>query len=154
MQSDGEARACAGMMAASEPWITLHRSLDDNLKLLVDPAKEAYVALAEKTLVGALLLHLHGPLNGYLQAICVAPNFRGSGIGSKLMHFAEERIFQFSPNVFLCVSSFNDGAQKIYSRLGYERVGELKDYIVTGHSEILMRKTRGPLSAHVPDRGS
>jgi ribosomal protein S18 acetylase RimI-like enzyme len=47
--------------------------------------------------------------------------------------------------VFLCVSSFNERAQKLYQRLGYERVGELPDYVVKGYSEILMRKTRGPI---------
>jgi ribosomal protein S18 acetylase RimI-like enzyme len=62
------------------------------------------------------------------------------------MAFAEERIFQEVPNVFLCVSSFNQEAQRFYARLGYEQVGELKDYVVRGHSEFLMRKTIGPLT--------
>ena len=67
------------------------------------------------------------------------------GVGRRLLAFAEERIFRESPNVFLCVSSFNAGARRLYLRLGYELIGELKDYIVRGHSELLMRKTRGPL---------
>jgi hypothetical protein len=29
--------------------------------------------------------------------------------------------------------------------MGYEVIGELKDYIVAGHSEILLRKSTGPL---------
>jgi ribosomal protein S18 acetylase RimI-like enzyme len=47
----------------------------------------------------------------------------------------------------MCVSSFNDGALRLYQRLGYQKVGELPDYIVAGHSEILLRKTIGPLAA-------
>jgi ribosomal protein S18 acetylase RimI-like enzyme len=62
------------------------------------------------------------------------------------MAFAERRILAETPNVFICVSSFNDGARRLYERLGYEVVGELKDYIVAGHSEILLRKTIGPLT--------
>jgi len=146
LQTADEARACARMMAESEPWLTLGRSFDDNLKLILDPAKEAYLAMAGDSPLGIVLLHLCGPLNGYLQLIAVMPESRKTGIGLKLIHFAEERIFQVSPNVFLCVSSFNVRAQKLYARLGYERVGEFKDYIVSGHSEILMRKTLGPLS--------
>ena len=73
------------------------------------------------------------------------PERRKQGIGSKLMAFAEERIFREAPNVFLCVSSFNKEAQRFYIRLGYEQIGELKDYVVKGHSELLMRKTTGPL---------
>jgi ribosomal protein S18 acetylase RimI-like enzyme len=45
-----------------------------------------------------------------------------------------------------CVSSFNHGARRLYERLGYHVVGELTDYIVEGYSEILLRKTRGPLT--------
>jgi ribosomal protein S18 acetylase RimI-like enzyme len=46
----------------------------------------------------------------------------------------------------MCVSSFNEGARRLYERLGYTVVGELTDYIVQGQSEILLRKTRGPLA--------
>jgi ribosomal protein S18 acetylase RimI-like enzyme len=69
-----------------------------------------------------------------------------------MMRFAEERIFRQSPNVFLCVSSFNRRAQKFYERLGYACVGELTDFLVPGHSEILLRKTRGPLLAFTPEK--
>jgi ribosomal protein S18 acetylase RimI-like enzyme len=61
------------------------------------------------------------------------------------MDFAEKRVFRDSPNIFLCVSSFNEGARRLYERLGYTPVGELEDYLVAGHAEILMRKTIGPL---------
>jgi ribosomal protein S18 acetylase RimI-like enzyme len=53
---------------------------------------------------------------------------------------------QQTANVFMCVSSFNIEAKRLYIRLGYEVVGELRDYIVAGHSEILLRKTIGPLA--------
>jgi ribosomal protein S18 acetylase RimI-like enzyme len=46
----------------------------------------------------------------------------------------------------MCVSSFNKKAQKLYRRLGYEKVGVLKNFIVNGHDEILLRKTMGPLA--------
>ena len=45
----------------------------------------------------------------------------------------------------MCVSSFNTDAQRLYKRLGYQIVGELEDYIIPGASEILLRKTTGPL---------
>lgn len=68
------------------------------------------------------------------------------GFGRKLLEFAEERILSDTPNVFICVSSFNEYAQRAYRRLGYEVVGELQDYIVSGHPEILLRKTIAPLN--------
>jgi ribosomal protein S18 acetylase RimI-like enzyme len=50
------------------------------------------------------------------------------------------------------VSSFNEGARRLYQRHGYEVVGELTDYIVKGHSEILLRKTFGPIASFVAER--
>jgi len=43
------------------------------------------------------------------------------------------------------VSSFNPRARALYERLGYEMIGELKDYLIEGASELLMRKTIGPI---------
>ena len=50
----------------------------------------------------------------------------------------------------MCVSSFNQDAQRLYLRLGYELVGELKNYIVAGYSESLLRKTIAPLIEFKP----
>jgi ribosomal protein S18 acetylase RimI-like enzyme len=65
-------------------------------------------------------------------------------VGAEIMRFAEDRIFREHANVFLFVSSFNPAAQRFYDRLGYARIGDVPNYIVEGHSEILMRKTNGP----------
>jgi len=141
-----EIEVCAHMMANSEPWITLGRGYDALLRALSAPGLEITLAVAANRIVGCIVLNMQGAFVGYIQAICVAPDRRGQGIGSALLSFAERRIFRESPNVFLCVSSFNTDAQRLYRRRGYQVVGELKDYLVEGHSEILMRKTLGPLS--------
>jgi ribosomal protein S18 acetylase RimI-like enzyme len=145
LTTDEQAQACAQMMAGSEPWITLGRGYEASLAILRDLSKERYVAREGKDLVGFLIINMAGAFAGYIQTVCVAPQRRGLGIGARLVAFAEERIFRESPNVFLCVSSFNSGARRLYERLGYRVVGELPDYVVRGHSEILMRKTLGPL---------
>jgi predicted GNAT family acetyltransferase len=87
-----------------------------------------------------------GAFVGYIQTVCIHPDRRGQGLGSKLVEFAEQRILAESPNVFMCVSSFNRDARRLYERLGYQVIGELTDYIVQGHSEILLRKSLGPLA--------
>jgi [ribosomal protein S18]-alanine N-acetyltransferase len=140
-----EAEACARMMAGSEPWITLSRGYEESLPLLQDPSREVYVAAEKRRVFGFLILNMAGAFVGYVQTICVAEGDRGRGIGSRLLGFAEERIFRESPNVFLCVSSFNGRARALYERLGYRLVGELSDYIVAGHSELLLRKSLGPI---------
>jgi ribosomal-protein-alanine N-acetyltransferase len=145
LRSAEEARLCARMMSGSEPWITLSRGYEESLALVEDPLREVYGAFAEGLLRGFVILNMSGAFTGYVQTVCVGAQDRSRGIGSRLMRFAEERIFRESPNVFLCVSSFNPRAKVLYERLGYEMVGELKDYIVRGHSEYLLRKTIGPL---------
>jgi ribosomal protein S18 acetylase RimI-like enzyme len=97
-------------------------------------------------IVGFTILNMHGAFVGYIQSVCVAPQWRGKGFGSKLMDYVEKRILSETPNVFICVSSFNQRVQKLYERRGYEVVGELKNWIVPGHSEILLRKTVAPLT--------
>jgi [ribosomal protein S18]-alanine N-acetyltransferase len=141
-----EAHECARMMASSEPWVTLGRSYEASLRILQDPAKEVYVACADTRLLGFVIVNMRGPFAGYIQTVCVHPEHRSRGLGSRLVQWAEERILRDSPNVFMCVSSFNHDAHRLYERLGYSAVGELKDFIVHGHSEILLRKTTGPLA--------
>ncbi len=145
LTSDAEAQACARMMAGSQPWITLGRGYEESLALLQDPTREVYGAFQEGHVRGFVILNMSGAFVGYIQTICVGTEDRSRGIGSLLMRFAEERIFRESPNVFLCVSSFNPRAKALYERLGYEVVGELKDYIVKGHFEYFLRKTIGPI---------
>jgi len=157
LKDTDEAETCARMMADSEPFITLQRGYEASLRLVSDPSREVYLALVESEIVGFVVLVMHGAFIGYVQSICVAPEWRNRGIGSapewrnrgigsRLMSFAEKRIFAETPNAFLCVSSFNEGARRFYERLGYEVVGELKNYLISGHSEILMRKTIAPLN--------
>ena len=64
------------------------------------------------------------------------------------MRHAESLVFARHPNLFLMVSDFNQAAHAFYVALGYEVVGSLHDYLVRGHSEILMRKTRGPIRGY------
>ena len=141
-----EAAACARLMATSEPWVTLGRTYEASLRIITDPTREVTVAEQRGEVAGFVIVCMTGAFVGYIQTVCVAPPGRGGGLGSRLVAHAEDRIFRESPNVFLCVSSFNPHAQRLYQRLGYAVVGELTDYLVRGHSEILMRKSRGPWS--------
>ena len=146
MDSIGQAETCARMMAESEPWITLGRGYDEALTILTDPSREVYLAMDRDEIAGFVVLEMEGAFTGYVKSIGVSPPYRGKGVGARLMSFVEERIFRERPNVFLCVSDFNVGARRFYEKLGYEAVGALRDYIVRGRSEILLRKTVGPLA--------
>jgi [ribosomal protein S18]-alanine N-acetyltransferase len=145
-----DADACARLMVATEPWLTLGRTYDQALATVRDPAHEVYVCDDDAGIRGFIVLVLAGAFVGYIKAVCVAPDARGRGIGTRMVRFAEERIGALSPAVFLTVSSFNPRAQALYERLGFRVVGELPDFIVDGHSEILMHKQSVPWSRFVP----
>ena len=164
-QTEAEARAAAAIMAGTEPWTTLGRSAEQTYRNVTLPQQESYVAVvgagavegareearggagAGGEVVGVVIVALPVLLiKGYISGLAVRADYRNRGMGTRLMAVAEERIFRESPNVFLCVSSFNPAAKRFYERLGYRQVGELTELIVAGHSEFLMRKTRGPWS--------
>jgi ribosomal protein S18 acetylase RimI-like enzyme len=100
-------------MSESEPWKTLGRDYNASVATLSDPLKEVYVAVQGDDIAGFAILNMRGAFVGYIQTLCVAPALRGHGTGSILLRFAEERIFSDSPNVFMCVSSFNKDAQRL-----------------------------------------
>ena len=143
---DGQAQelVCAQLMAASDPWQRLGMDLESLLRAVRAPGRERYVAQLNGQFAGFLILNFQGPFPGYIQTVGLAPEFRGQGLGSAIITFAEQRIFREQQNVFLCVSSFNSRARRFYTALGYQEVGELTDFLVAGHSEFLLRKTIGP----------
>jgi len=131
---------CARLMAGTEPWITLRQDLDTCRAKLSRPGNELFVAWDDERRLGFILLVPYGLAGSpYIVSIAVDEAARGRGVGSRLIAFAENH-FAGRRHIFLCVSSFNHRAQTLYGRLGYERVGEFPNYIVEGHSELLLHK--------------
>jgi [ribosomal protein S18]-alanine N-acetyltransferase len=132
---------CARLMAASEPWITLQRDLDGCRRVLNRSGTELFIARDQNSrALGFILLAPYGLAGSpYIASIGVSPDARGQRVGSQLMQFTEQHFRDLS-HLFLLVSSFNSRAQRFYRRHGYECIGELKDYIVAGHSELILHK--------------
>src|SRR5688572_19504975 len=151
---DPACRAAADIMASAEPWITYGRNRDHTYATVSNPQAESYAAVTAGggggvdrggEVVGVAVLAIKVPLiSGYIAGLAVKPSHRNRGIGTRLLKFAEQRIFRDSPNVFICATSFNDGAQRLYARLGYRKIGEIADFAVAGAHEHLLRKTLGP----------
>ena len=131
----------AQLMVRSEPWTTLHRPLEACRAVLNDPEFQVYIGRVGRERAGFLVLDPRGVAGApYLKSIAVAPGFRGSGLGTRFVSFAEDFFRPRSRHLFLCVSSFNDRARLLYERLGYEAVGSVKDLAIEGASELLMCK--------------
>ena len=128
LETPADVETCVALMRASDPWQRLRITEDACRRTITHPQREAYAAWHGPALVGFVVLAFQGPLSGYVQLLGVAPAARG-------------------PNLFLCVSAFNEGARRFYARLGFQEVGCLTDFLVHGEDEWLLRKTRGPLMA-------
>lgn len=137
---------CAQMMAETDPWITLGMNFDYCLKAFEGPLKEVFVLKNEAEIMGFVVMQTQGTFKGYIQTICVNKTNRGAGLGTKMLRFCEKRILSYSPNIFICVSSFNQKALQLYKNFGFELIGELKDFIKPGFTELLLRKTVGAVA--------
>jgi ribosomal-protein-alanine N-acetyltransferase len=144
-QSTTDAEWAARIMAESEPWVTLGTGYERSLHLLSNASQERFLAKEAGEPAGFLMISMQGAFVGYIQLLGVARNFRGRGVGRALIEYAEQRIFRETPNVFICVSDFNQEAHGFYAKMGYQQIGELKNFIVAGRAEILLRKTIGPI---------
>jgi len=146
LEGTDEARVCARMLVTTEPWITLELTLEQALARFTDTRNETYAVHDDRGIAAFVVLNMHGLLAGYIQTVCVRSDRRGDGLGSALIQWAEDRIFRDSPNVFICVSSFNPDARRLYERLGFQAIGVLSGFAVSAHDEVLLRKTRGSWS--------
>ena len=135
---------CALMMSSTDPWITLGMNYEQCLNAFDGSCKEIYTMRFQNEIAGFVIIQTGGSFAGYIQTICIDEKWRGRGLGRKLLSFCEERILKFSPNIFICVSSFNEGAKKLYLDYGFKLVGELENFVKHGFNELLLRKTVGP----------
>ncbi len=132
--------ACDDIVTASEPWKTLREGVDFSAAIR---QKQAHVAVIGGALAGFVIFTPEPVFarGGYLRAIGVASAIRSSGIGRKLLAFAEKMTAKKADNFYLCVSSFNRPAQAFYRKQGYERVGTIDGLVRRGMSEHIFRKT-------------
>jgi ribosomal-protein-alanine N-acetyltransferase len=135
---------CAEIMSRAEPWITLGMGVEDCSKAFQGAYREVFVLRKHKLIAGFFIIQPQGSFKGYIQTIALAEPYRGQGYGTRILQFCQNRILEYSPNIFICVSSFNQRALGLYTRFGFEKVGELKDFIKNGFTELLLRKTVGP----------
>jgi ribosomal-protein-alanine N-acetyltransferase len=140
----------AEMMAAADPWKTLGMDMAACRAGFDGPSKEIFVARCKDEPAGLLILQVCGTFNGYIQTLFVPEAFRGKGLGKQLLEFCEDRIYRTSPNIFICVSTFNTRALRLYQAAGFNLAGVLKDFLKPGFDEWLLRKTIGPKLGYVP----
>ncbi|MBQ8382653.1 MAG: ribosomal protein S18-alanine N-acetyltransferase [Clostridia bacterium] len=104
----------------SDPW-----SESAMAATLEIPVVRALAARSAGMLVGFVIAYLIPP-EGEIADICVAPEARGTGVGSLLMRTLMEH--SDCTQFYLEVRASNLPAQKLYEKLGFQRIGLRKGY--------------------------
>lgn len=76
-----------------------------------------------------------------LRTLIVKQEYRSKGIGRELLYYYEKINSMNNGKIFLCVSDFNKRAKKLYTEIGYEEVGYIKNLYKHGINEYIMCKT-------------
>jgi ribosomal protein S18 acetylase RimI-like enzyme len=139
-------RTCAKMMVRSNPWNVLHFTEDQCFKDLTNPLLDIFGAMNEqRDVLGFLAAMSNGiGFEPMIEYLCVHEDFRGCGVGTKLISHFETILFPAADNLYLFVSDINPKAIELYIRLGYLPIGALPNFNLVGQTEFLHRKSRRP----------
>ena len=88
----------------------------------------AAVAFDGEVLVGAILAYQgeygYFPNSTYIDACVIDKDYRGQGIGSKLMKFFDKKAKEAGiKTIVLHVNKNNQNAQRLYEARGYQQIG-------------------------------
>src|SRR5437868_1679181 len=85
LRTEEQAKECAAMMAASDPWLRLGRTYKECLDIFLDKKNHIYVIKHNGEFIGFIVINLHGSFTPYIQSIVIKAEYRGKGIGTQLI---------------------------------------------------------------------
>lgn len=107
--------------------------------VLTLPSIDRWKAVASEQLVGFVACDVRrSQRTAWIATVAVHPDYRGRGIGDRLMQIAEERCGMSRMRLSVRIS--NGAAQALYSRRGYVQVDVWPRYYVGGEDAIVMEK--------------
>ncbi|HZV21764.1 MAG TPA: GNAT family N-acetyltransferase [Hyphomicrobiales bacterium] len=133
----------ANAMSAMPPWSVIGFPAERMVRAFtrVLPSVFRFEIIAEDKPAGMVAIQnpfLHGP---YLQVLAILPEFQGRKFGWRILEWMEgEARQEQARQLWLCVSTFNTGAQRFYRRFGFQEAAMLDKLASDGSDEILMRK--------------
>jgi ribosomal-protein-alanine N-acetyltransferase len=114
------------------PWL-------DMVGVLIFPNIVRHKAISGGALIGFVAGDVKRYNNtGWIATICVHPDYRGRGLGGRLLEVCETEMGM--PRVKLSVRESNQAAIEMYRRNGYKQVGVWRAYYKGGENGIVMEK--------------
>jgi diamine N-acetyltransferase len=144
VQAD-EAVDLAAQLSAMPPWLTYAVSpahLENLFRVPAGGAVALAVRLPDRAQpVGVAVVRWPWLIGPYMQVLGLVPAVQGQGLGLLVLQWMEaEARLANTRNLWICAAGFNDGAQRLYSRFGFEVATTIDDLVQDGVPEMLMRK--------------
>lgn len=119
------------------PW-----SLDSWQKMFLDHERLLVVALINEQVIGFCLFEKStGDSFAHLLKILIHPQFQNQGISKKLLVISLNDLeLDGCHQFFLEVEETNLAAQKLYSRLGFQKIHRKKDFYGENRAAVIMTK--------------
>ena len=135
------------LLSQSDPWKTLGYSAADwsGIFCPTPQGRDSYVAEADERIAGIAIVRQKFLAGDYLELLGVAEWARRQGVGQQILSYVEQLVFGRTKNLFACVSDFNESARVFYKKQGFQEIGPMPNFLIPGSSEILLRKTSGPV---------
>lgn len=107
----------------------------EDLRAWTAPKHAFYLIFQDSKAVGFLHLGSRGGPVDWLEELFVLPDCQNQGIGTEAIRLAEEMVSQYSDSVHIEAVARNEGAIRLYRRLGYDCLNSItirKDLRDTG----------------------
>jgi GNAT superfamily N-acetyltransferase len=95
----------------------------ENMKKCITDGR-VYVVTVEKTIIGWLRYGLLYDSNPFLNMLFLFEQYRGMGLGNKLMDEWETEMRRLGHNIVFTSTQEDETAQHFYRKRGYEDIGE------------------------------
>ncbi len=126
-----------------DAFLAAHHSQDAYKKILSDAALRTWLAETEEGVAVGYVIA--GPCDlpapdmpesaGELKRIYILEDYQGGGLGRCLLDAAFDWLEDKFEHLYIGVYSENVGAQRLYARYGFEKVGEY-DFMVGGNADL------------------
>ena len=113
--------AVVAILTSSDPWKRLGFTAVDWERIFspLPVGRDTFVLEGEGLVLGIAIVRRKFLFGDYLELLGISPTATGRGFGSRLLSHIESLTFARAPNLFACVSDFNDGARAFYRNFRY-----------------------------------
>ncbi|MBU0500243.1 MAG: GNAT family N-acetyltransferase [Gammaproteobacteria bacterium] len=149
-RESSELDGLAARIAAMDPWRRLGYAPERIAVYLRNPEQDArrLAIIVEGVIAGVICLKYPWMRGVCIEMLAVLPSMQGLGLGARALDHVEREYRGRTRNIWLLVSAFNERALGFYQARGFKQIGEIKDFLVEGEDEILMRKVIRPIESH------